>query len=82
MPALKEYFGWAKVNWGIADFLGQCSEAEIPSWIRDACITLKAICDPPPAPVAPPVPSAPPAPQAAPVPPAVNGGQAAATPGA
>jgi putative ATP-dependent endonuclease of OLD family len=82
MPALKEYFGWAKGNWGIADFLGQCSEAEIPSWIRDACITLKAICDPPPAPVAPPVPSAPPAPQAAPVPPAVNGGQAAATPGA
>ncbi|MGH6744889.1 ATP-dependent nuclease [Novosphingobium sp.] len=59
IPALKEYFGWAKGNWGIADFLGQCSEAEIPSWIRDACITLKAICDPPPAPDAPPAPSAP-----------------------
>jgi putative ATP-dependent endonuclease of OLD family len=52
IPALKEYFGWAKGNWGIADFLGQCSEAEIPLWIRDACITLKAICDPPPAPPA------------------------------
>ena len=66
IAALKEYFGWAKGNWGIADFLGQCSEAEIPSWIRDACITLKAICDPPAAPPAPPV---------------GNGGQAAPAPG-
>lgn len=74
IAALKEYFGWAKGNWGIADFLGQCSEAEIPSWIRDACITLKAICDPPAAPPVPPVP---------PVSPAGNGGQAAApAPGA
>ena len=45
--ALKEYFGWAKGNWGIADFLGQCSEAEIPSWLRDVCVALKALCDPP-----------------------------------
>lgn len=61
---LKEYFAWAKGNWGIADFLGQCSEAEIPFWIRDACISLKAMCDPPAAPQAPPVlplPSGPPA---------------------
>jgi putative ATP-dependent endonuclease of OLD family len=54
VAALKEYFGWSKGNWGIADFLAQCSEAEIPSWIRDACIALKAICDPPPAPPPPP----------------------------
>lgn len=47
--ALKEYFGWSKGNWGIAEFLAQCSEAEIPAWLRDACIALKAICDPPPA---------------------------------
>ncbi|WP_077147840.1 ATP-dependent endonuclease [Sphingopyxis sp. KK2] len=74
IAALKEYFGWAKGNWGVADFLGQCSEAEVPSWIRDACITLKAICDPPPAPPIPPAPLAP----APPVPPPpVNGGQAA-----
>jgi len=53
IASLKEYFGWAKGNWGIADFLGQCSEAEIPSWIRDACRTLKSICDPLPAPAAP-----------------------------
>ncbi len=50
ISALKEYFGWAKGNWGIADFLGQCSEAEIPAWIRDACVTLEALCDPPPPP--------------------------------
>lgn len=85
IAALKEYFGWAKGNWGVADFLGQCSETEIPSWIRDACIALKAICDPPPAlpiPLAPPVPPLAPAlpvpPSPSPSPPAVSGGQASA----
>lgn len=48
IAALKEYFSWAKGNWGIADFLGQCSEEEIPSWIREVCVELKAILDPPP----------------------------------
>ena len=48
VAALKDYFGWSKGNWGIADFLAQCSEAEMPQWIRDACVALKAICDPPP----------------------------------
>jgi len=48
VAALKDYFGWSKGNWGIAEFLAQCSEAEIPQWLRDACITLKALCDPPP----------------------------------
>jgi putative ATP-dependent endonuclease of the OLD family len=46
--ALKEYFGWSKGNWGIAEFLAQCSEAEMPQWLREACIKLKALCDPPP----------------------------------
>ena len=64
IAALKEYFGWAKGNWGIADFLGQCSEAEIPSWIRDVSIELKAICDPPPVEPAPPAGEAPLAPAA------------------
>jgi putative ATP-dependent endonuclease of OLD family len=45
--ALKEYFGWSKGNWGIAEFIAQCSEEEIPQWMREACITLKALCDPP-----------------------------------
>lgn len=50
IAALKEYFGWSKGNWGVADFIAQCSEAEIPLWMREACITLKAVCDPPPPP--------------------------------
>lgn len=52
--ALKEYFGWSKGNWGIADFLAQCNEAEIPQFLRDACLELKNLCDPPPAAPAPP----------------------------
>ena len=46
--ALRDYFGWTKANWGIADFLAQCNEAEIPKWLRDACIRLKTICMPAP----------------------------------
>lgn len=42
--ALADYFAWAKGNWGVADFLAQCSEAEIPEWLRDACLKLKAAC--------------------------------------
>lgn len=45
--ALSEYFGWSKGNWGTADFLAQCTEAEFPEWIRDACKKLKQLCDPP-----------------------------------
>lgn len=46
--ALSEYFGWAKANWGVADFLAQCTEAEIPLWLREACIALKTACTPAP----------------------------------
>ena len=49
VAALGDYFSWSKGNWGIAEFLAQCSEAEIPQWLRTTCITLKALCDPPPA---------------------------------
>ena len=52
MAALKDYFGWSKGNWGIAEFLAQCAEVEIPVWLREACIILKALCDPSPAPPA------------------------------
>lgn len=45
VDALKDFFGWAKGNWGIADFLAQCSEGEMPEWIRNTCIELKAFCD-------------------------------------
>ncbi|MBN9787420.1 ATP-dependent endonuclease [Pseudonocardia sp. TMWB2A] len=47
--ALAEYFGWAKGNWGLADFLAQCSEVEIPEWLRQACKKLMQACDPAPA---------------------------------
>lgn len=47
--ALSEYFSGSKANWGIADFLAQCTEAEIPQWLRDACIQLNTACTPAPA---------------------------------
>ncbi|MBA5775643.1 AAA family ATPase [Stappia sp. F7233] len=47
--ALRDYFGWTKANWGIADFLAQCSEAEIPAWLREACVAIKDTCAPGPA---------------------------------
>jgi len=50
VPALTDYFGWSKGNWGVADFLAQCGENEIPAWLRDACVMLKTLCDPPPPP--------------------------------
>jgi putative ATP-dependent endonuclease of OLD family len=48
--ALAAYFKKNKGNWGISDFLAQCSEDEIPEWLRQACARLKDICDPPPPP--------------------------------
>ena len=39
--ALAEYFAWSKGRWGIADFLAQCSETEIPEWLREACRKVK-----------------------------------------
>lgn len=47
--ALKAYFAKKKGDFGIAEYLAQCSEAEIPQWIRDACIHLKGLCMPMPA---------------------------------
>jgi putative ATP-dependent endonuclease of OLD family len=46
--ALADYFAWAKGNWGIADFVAQCSEEEIPEWLREACLKLMEACDPAP----------------------------------
>ena len=43
----REYFRHSKGNWGIADFLAQCREDEIPEWIRNTCISLKNLCSPP-----------------------------------
>ncbi|WP_422155725.1 AAA family ATPase [Vreelandella titanicae] len=44
--ALSDYFTWSKGNWGIADFIAQCSEVEIPEWLREAALQLKAACTP------------------------------------
>jgi len=55
--AVREYFDSSKGTGGIADFLAQCSEVEIPGWLREACLRLKAACTaapvPPPGAVAP-----------------------------
>lgn len=56
VAALMDYFSWSKGNWGIAEFLAQCHENEIPAWLREACVTLKNLCDPPPQPPAEPAP--------------------------
>lgn len=45
--AVGEYFGWAKGNWGLADFLAQCNEDEIPEWIRETCIRIRELSQPP-----------------------------------
>ncbi len=47
--ALRDYFAWSKGSWGIADFLTQCSENEIPEWLRAATIKIKDTCNPAPA---------------------------------
>lgn len=47
--ALMAYFAKKKGDLGIAEYIAQCTEAEIPQWIRDACIHLKDLCLPPPA---------------------------------
>jgi putative ATP-dependent endonuclease of the OLD family len=42
--ALADYFAWSKGNWGLADYLAQCTESEIPRWLRDVCVQLKTLC--------------------------------------
>lgn len=44
--ALSDYFRWSKGNWGIADFLTQCTEEEIPEWLRDCCVRLRDLAQP------------------------------------
>ncbi len=38
-----DFLGWAKGNWGLAEFLSQCTEAEIPEWIRNTCRELREL---------------------------------------
>jgi putative ATP-dependent endonuclease of OLD family len=46
LAVLTEFFSWAKGNLGLADFLSQCDEAEIPEWVRDTCKQLREHCQP------------------------------------
>ncbi len=47
LDVVTEFLGWAKGNWGLAEFLSQCTEAEISQWIRDTCRELRELCQPP-----------------------------------
>jgi len=47
--ALMAYFAKKKGDLGIAEYIAQCTEDEIPLWIRDASMHLKDLCLPPPA---------------------------------
>lgn len=51
--ALSAYFGWSKGDLGLAEFIAQCNEVEIPEWIRQMCIDLRALCQPAAPPEAP-----------------------------
>lgn len=42
--ALNDYFSSKKADWRLADFLAQCTEEEIPQWLRNACLCLQATC--------------------------------------
>jgi len=42
---LRVFFKKSKGNWGAADFLAQCNEAEIPVWLREAAVKLKEACE-------------------------------------
>lgn len=43
--ALFDYFRWSKGNWGIAEFLSQCTEDEFPEWIKETCQGLQELCE-------------------------------------
>jgi putative ATP-dependent endonuclease of OLD family len=44
---VREFLEWAKGEWGLAEFLAQCNEDEIPEWIRNMCRELRELCQPP-----------------------------------
>lgn len=46
VDSLKDFFAWSKGTGSLADFLAECSESEIPQWLRDACLALKTACAP------------------------------------
>lgn len=47
LEVITEFLGWSKGNWGLAEFLSQCEETEIPEWIRKTCRDLRELCQQP-----------------------------------
>jgi len=47
VDAIADFLDWSKGNWGLAEFLSQCEEEEIPEWIRETCRELRELCQPP-----------------------------------
>jgi putative ATP-dependent endonuclease of OLD family len=43
---MRDFLGWSKGSWGLAEFLWQCEETEIPEWIRKTCQELRELCQP------------------------------------
>ena len=46
VQAVGEYFKYSKGDWGIADYLAQCNEDEIPQWMRDTCTRIRELSQP------------------------------------
>lgn len=46
VESLSALFSWNKGGWSLPDFLAQCTEAEIPEFLRSACAELKEHCLP------------------------------------
>ena len=46
VSAVGDFFRWTKGDLGIADFLAQCAEDEIPEWLRGCCIKLRELAQP------------------------------------
>lgn len=43
--ALDRYFAWSKGDLGLAEFITQCTENEIPEWIKQLCRDLRQLCE-------------------------------------
>jgi putative ATP-dependent endonuclease of the OLD family len=44
--SLGEFFKDNKGTWGVADFLAQCNEDEVPQWLKDVCVHIGTVCNP------------------------------------
>lgn len=44
LNSLYDYFVWSKGSGGCAEFLLQCSETELPKWIKTVCEKLRTVC--------------------------------------